>query len=97
MAPEVTPTAAVAVPRAACCAGRVTVGEWLIAIAWSFFCPGAGQALVGKRWLALAWTVLTLGAMLGVPLTIWAVYAALAARLGAAVDAIVRIRRARPV
>jgi hypothetical protein len=70
MVREVTPTAPIAAPRAACCADRVTVGRWLIAIAWSVCCPGAGQALADRRRAAIAWAAAALVAVLAIPATI---------------------------
>jgi signal peptidase I len=68
---------------------------WLMVIAWSFMCPGAGQAIAERPRAAFVWAAAGLVAVLVVPLTVWAVFVAVAVRLGAAIDAIVRLRRAR--
>lgn len=71
------------------------LAKWLLVIGWSFLCPGTGQAIAGRRHAAFAWAAAGLVTVLATPLTIWAAYAAIAVRLGAIADAIVRIRRAR--
>jgi signal peptidase I len=73
----------------------VGLAKWLLVVVWSFLCPGAGHALADQPRAALAWAAAGLVTVLAVPLTIWPWYVALAVRLGAAADVLVRIRRAR--
>lgn len=68
---------------------------WLLVAAWSFMCPGAGQAIAERPRATYAWAAAVLVAVLALPLTVWALPVVIAIQLGAAVHAVVQIRRAR--
>ncbi|MDQ3365972.1 MAG: signal peptidase I [Myxococcota bacterium] len=71
----------------------MTVGRLLMLLGWTFLCPGAGQGAAGRRLAMWAWAIAGLIAMLAFTWTVWALPVSVALRLGAAVDAALRLRR----
>lgn len=64
-------------------------------VAWTLAFPGAGQGAAGKRAWMVAWAAVALVVAVAVTLTVWAIYAAVAIHIASAVDAAVRLRRAK--
>ncbi len=71
----------------------MTLGRLLMHAGWTLAFPGAGQGAAGKRGLAYTLAAVGLVAALAVTVTVFALYAAIALRLGAAIDAVLRLRR----